>query len=163
MDPVTHEVVRSNAVEVEKYLKGSGTTSIRVLTLGGEFEADRGRGKELFNTDYGGAPQLPEEGSRVLLFLRAWGNGAFVVSSDTHGMQAIDSASGRDLVTLQLRSPELMSTAAKRSYNEQRSTIANTEIVVPDQVAVESLPSLVERAIAAAAKPKPERKDNADR
>lgn len=146
-DPVLGEVVRRNRVRAEEYLKGEGPAEIVVLSLGGKFVAEASTGPELQFMDYGGLPQLPPEGTDVLLFLRrATGPNAYVIVSATHGVRRIarDPSDHRPRVGLDLREP-LSPGEGSGEQQESAQLPASGMRLYHEVVLVDDLKDLVKR------------------
>jgi hypothetical protein len=82
----TTMVVRKHRFHVDEYLKGDGPSEIVVETLGGKYKREiDGKQSERYES-VGGQPQLPEEGTAVVLFLTPFGaEGTFMISSASAG------------------------------------------------------------------------------
>lgn len=149
LDSKSGEVLRHNSVQVEQYLKGAGPERISVLTPGGRYLADTPQGKEEQFVNYGGAPDLPDAGTSVLLFLQPFGaDGDFVVSSVSHGIRELQPASngGERTVRLAFSQPEVMTPSARSAHDEWAKHGGNSQELFSDTVPISQLQDLVQRA-----------------
>ncbi len=85
--------IRYNRVKVLEYLKGKGPKEITVITVGGPFEVETPAGTETQYMYGSGLPQLPQEGTDVLLCLRRDPEG-YAIASSTHGVRPVQEGEG---------------------------------------------------------------------
>lgn len=159
VEPSSGVVVHSSRVRVDQYLKGSGANEIEIQTIGGSFISTKNGHPERMTQIAGGQPQLPEAGSRVLLFLtRYGGSGAYMICSASHGIRPILRPPGatEDTVNLAFERPDLMTSRAAADFNRAKAAgpISPGEFFHGD-VPIAELHDLVARAVAPVPKPRP--------
>ena len=109
-------VRRQHTIWVKQYIKGEGPDEITVITAGGKFWKDTDEGRKLYEGSSDAAPQLPPEGTEVLLFLRSWGGG-YLIYSATHGVVPVKTEpDGTRFVWLRFQSPEGMPPDTRGNY-----------------------------------------------
>jgi len=150
-DPATRNVYRHHRVRVTTHLKGTGATEITVLTLGGQFDTTGLgiSGPKIQEMEYGGAPQLPSVGQKVLLFLKTWSEG-YIIYFASHGVITVHEGTkgGDDWVYLVFRDPRIMTTAALKAYDEMKASGTSSQNqLYTDRVPTLALKQLVERAL----------------
>ena len=98
----THHVFK-----VEEYIKGDGPDELMVVTIGGKYWAETEKGpvlREAIST----SPQLPAEGTEILLFLRNTNEG-YAIHSASHGVVRVEvDSEGRRTVRLHFNRLECM-------------------------------------------------------
>ena len=138
---------RANKLRVERYLKGHGPNEITVMTRGGKFVQDTATGpRVLIEHTSDSDPQLPPEGTEVLLFLRNSTVG-YVIYSATHGVVLVEKAPhGSQTVLLRFSRPDIMPESARREYdNYVAGGRKGQEKTFAAQVPLEALDALVQR------------------
>lgn len=137
-------VVRRHRVKVEQYLKGSGGDEIQVYTSGGKFVTQTDHGPEIYEGS-SDAPQLPEDGSSVVLFLRPWRDG-YTMASASHGIIPVSTAKdGTRTVLLYFQQPELMPPEALAGFRENYPDAKVAPKPIAGHIRVENLRSLFDR------------------
>jgi hypothetical protein len=145
MDASSGEVLRTSTVTVDQYLKGAGPPALKVLTLGGNFEKATPGGIQVQHLLYGGAPQLPSEGTRILLVLRSWSGDTYMLDSFTHAITPVEVSDGQSFVTILLETPELMTQATRVAYEKIRSgSLPESRVLIPERVPTNGLAELVQ-------------------
>lgn len=141
--------VTPNLVKVDEYLKGDGPERITVFTPGGTYLIKTDLGEEKVSSVVSGAPQLPAEGSQVLLFLKEWGDRAsFLVYSATQGVLAVESSPDGPCVNLLMRRPELMPRNVRERYEELASEGHGGSVTMMSaSIPVGEIHGLVERVV----------------
>jgi hypothetical protein len=158
-EPASGVVVHTSRVRVDRYLKGTGPPEINVETIGGSFIADKDGRRERMTQVAAGQPQMPAVGSRILLFLTAYGSsGAYMICSASHGVRPIVRRPGspEDTVDLAFERPDVMTPRAAADYHRVKALapVAPGELF-HDDVPIAELHDLVSRAIAPRPKPQP--------
>ena len=147
LDASGKHVFRHHQVAVELYLKGEGATTITVITLGGLVELDVAQGPKVQDIAYLGHPQLPEEGTDVLLFLKRHGSDTYGIYSASHGVIRVQRAGepGKRWVGLAFKDPQVMPSRSRTDYDRAKSGgYSGTNLVFSDIVLTEDLPLLMQ-------------------
>jgi hypothetical protein len=151
LDPGIGDVVRRNAVRVDRYLKGQGAKQVTVITLGGQFIAQTESGPKRMSATAEGMPQLPPEGTDVLLFLRKGSEAdTYLVYSASHGVVRVEEKGSpkERVVSLRFGRPEVMPEELRHTYEAEKAKGINVEAKpLSGDVPVSALESLVERIL----------------
>lgn len=144
-------VVREHRVKVDRYLKGDGAATITVVTLGGQVEVDAAEGPPVQDVAYLGHPQLPEEGTEVLLFLKRYGSESdtYLIYSASHGVVRVQaSPDGRRWVSLVFKDPRVMPSGSRADFDRAQSAgYSGKTQVFGDIVTTDDLDLLVRIAL----------------
>ena len=106
--------------EVEEYIKGNGPHELTVVTTGGKYWAETENGPVLRRV-ISTAPQLPAEGTEILLFLRNTDVG-YAVYSASHSVVRVETdAEGRRTVRLLFNRLECMPPDVRKRAETLRS------------------------------------------
>jgi hypothetical protein len=151
LDALGKRVVREHRIRVERYLKGDGEGTITVVTLGGQIEVQTPDGPAVRDVTYTGHPQLPEEGSEVLLFLERYGSGpdTYLIYSASHGVVSVQAApDGTRWVSLAFRDPDVMPSGPRADFDRaQRAGYSGKGEVFRGNVTTDDLGHLMERVL----------------
>ncbi len=144
-------VIREHQVKINRYLKGDGAGEITVVTLGGQVEVDILGESSTQEIAYLGHPQLPEEGTEVLLFLKRYGSkpDTFLIYSASHGViQAQVSSDGNRWVSLIFKDPRIMPSGSRVDFDRaQDAGYSGKTQVFGDTVKIDDLDLLVQIAL----------------
>lgn len=156
----TSVVVRQHRFRVEEYLKGEGPMEITIETLGGKFIREvNGKQEELYQVS-GGQPQLPEDGTEILVFLTPFGGPeTFMICSASHGVVPVESVGGEKIVRVALSDSEVMPPAVLESH--RRVCPEGSRDLHGTIVPMNDLRLLIEKVLAPRPRPtQPPRREN---
>lgn len=149
-DPAAKTVVRRHTVHVDKYLKGNGASSITVVTVGGDFIKETPEGPQRMSMDAAGMPDLPTEGTPVLLFLKRYvADDTYLIYSASHGVVPVEEVgpSKEASVTLRFRSAEAMPKRVRLAYEDEKARGRSTDTLFTAAVPVSTLSKVFEKVL----------------